>query len=353
MSYFQVDKEARLRDINEVLAEVPSAKFNFPNIGNRSLKETVMYNIDENSNQVLTALSDFKELSKSYKNPVILVGGLAVDYWCRSRKTDDIDIFFLTQARLPRKIWYGSTNFKPFSSSSEDHPARLYHKTTGIEIDLITPKEVGLPSRYASYIYKTAISDNGFKIASPEGIILMKLISWRPKDQVDVTMLLEVPSIDLIKIDSILSTDHKIKLKQMKAQDSSKYENKSRAVKLAESLDKLTKTKPVNEEMNVATASSKAFQTRMFGLAKKLGGEMSFDKSKKSDSVYYSFTDPDGYEALNIRISDHSNGLSQHNPNMDQYSFNVEDYKDSNALLKDIEQAMKKFKEKYKDLFDN
>lgn len=327
----KLQNKLRMMDIREIVenAENPNLGF-FPNFGKRNLYETIKHNYNENSSELIRVLDDFKELSKSFKNKPILIGGLAVDYWCRGRPTEDVDVFFLTLQRLPSKIWYGSTKFKPTFSSNDKHAERLYHRGTGREVDLVTPSEINLPSRYAAYIYTTAKLDNGFKIASVEGLILMKLSSGRQKDLVDITMLLEVPNTDLGKIDKILTQQHKTVLSNLKPHNN-RYESKA--------IEIINKAKKLQEDFKLSVVNGKPFIAKIGKLADKLGLEWTYDQSRQSYSIYFDFTNNDWDDLFRIRISDHYSGGSNMT-GVDKNYYNSE-FSSVNELLVDIEKVLK------------
>lgn len=142
---------------------------------------------------------------------------MAIAYWARNRRTEDADFIFLSEYRLSKaKILIGaSSKFKVLNGYY------IEHKSTGVTLDLLTPEFINLPVKYLSYIYKTAEVDSGVRIASIEGLILMKLSSGRDyPDLADITMLLENPTVDLTRIEKIILPEHKRILDKLKPHDS-------------------------------------------------------------------------------------------------------------------------------------
>ena len=110
----------------------------------------------------------------------------------------------------------------------------------------------------------------------------------------------------------------------------------SRALIIIRFLEALT-TKEIN---------SKSFDAKMEKLAEKHGFELTFNDSRKSDSVYYTFGTPDWVEGYEIRISDH-----YYNSMSDKFYY-IEDWKNATELLKDLEKHLLEFKKKHIEHWD-
>lgn len=111
-------------------------------------------------------------LEKEYGIKPVIVGGMAVQYYGYRRMTEDIDILISKEAyqKLEEdgKIKFGQLKIKP-----------------GIQIDVLTEGKDGNPDpekiRELNSYYPTI-----------EGLIYMKLISGRMKDQADIVELLKI-----------------------------------------------------------------------------------------------------------------------------------------------------------------
>ena len=182
-------------------------KCRYPNIGQRNIYESL-----HGYPEVIEAIKDLCSLN--WINKPILVGGMAVVYWARDRQSgDDTDCMFLTESRLLQRK---STYLEKFRQIT---PHIIEHKETRTILDLLSLKIINLPDTYLSYIYSNSIIDSGIRIASIEGLILMKLSSGRRNDLVDIEMLLENPKCDLKKISNIINKDHWEVLKILKPYD--------------------------------------------------------------------------------------------------------------------------------------
>lgn len=207
-----IERKVRTKLINEAMGRVNTVtnKCRYPNIGQRTLIESL-----HGFPEVLETIKDFSRIP--WKNKPILVGGMAIAYWARNRRTEDADFIFLSEYRLSKaKILIGTNSkFKVLGGHY------IEHKPTGATLDLLTPEFINLPVKYLSYIYTTAKVDSGVRIASIEGLILMKLSSGRAyPDLSDITMLLENPTVDLDKIEKVIMPEHKRVLDKLKPHDS-------------------------------------------------------------------------------------------------------------------------------------
>lgn len=142
----------------------------------------------ENDSQ--TGLREMVESLNSFKLRFALIGGLAVGYRSRPRFTRDIDFLLdVPQVVLPRLL--GTLQSRGFSFDTEqvirewtrDHFTVLsYHD---VPIDWLKP----ILPLYRQVIER-ATAENlwGFSlpIASPDGLILTKLVAFRGQDQVDI-----------------------------------------------------------------------------------------------------------------------------------------------------------------------
>lgn len=207
-----IERKVRTKLINEAIGRVGTItnKCRYPNIGQRSLTESL-----SGYPEVLSAIKDFSKLL--WVNKPILVGGMAIAYWARSRMTYDADFLFLSEYRLSkaRLLIDASSKFKVLQGHY------IEHKPSGVTLDLLTPEFINLPAEYLNYIYRTTKVDSGVRIASIEGLILMKLSSNRGhKDLADIELLLENPTIDLTKIEKVIMPEHKQILDKLKPHDS-------------------------------------------------------------------------------------------------------------------------------------
>lgn len=124
----------------------------------------------------------FKSLTEKIEG--VLIGGLAVCFYAKPRLTTDADFLYLSETDIPLSV----EGFK------KSRPHCFVHKGTGIEFEVLTSSYLKMASARAQHIMDTCVVSEGFKIASPEGLIVSKLGRWNRQDQADCeAVMLAVP----------------------------------------------------------------------------------------------------------------------------------------------------------------
>ena len=152
-------------------------KMQTENNGNRSLFESVL------PEPVLAVLRDWKAAGA----PGILIGGLALSYYVKPRMTQDIDILLMSDADIPVSV----SKFK----KTRDHA--FQHNRTHVEVEAVTPEYVNTNRSVFEKVASTARESDGFKIASPSGLVALKLGRFSMQDQADIVALINHETIDL------------------------------------------------------------------------------------------------------------------------------------------------------------
>ena len=152
-------------------------KLNRPNDGTRTLFESIAV---PEVNQALQAWN------KAYHSGV-LIGGCALSYYVRPRATMDVDVLFLTKDDIPRQV----EGFK------RTRPSAFQHNKTHVEVEVVSPELIGISGSLTKMVFDTANTSNGIKIASPEGIVALKLGRFSRQDQADIESLMQSYPIDL------------------------------------------------------------------------------------------------------------------------------------------------------------
>ncbi len=148
------------------------------NDGTRTLFESIM------APEVIAALREWR----SNANPAgVLIGGLALSYYVKPRYTEDVDVLYLSETDIPEEV----LGFRKSRLHAFEH-----HKT-GVEIEVITPQHVKLPVEIAGKIIATAVEEDGFKIASPSGLVVAKLFRYNAQDRADIINLLKSEKVDI------------------------------------------------------------------------------------------------------------------------------------------------------------
>ena len=159
----------RLRDLKKIRTE---------NDGYRTLFESIV------SNEVLETLTDWIENDKSN---FVLIGGLALSYYVKPRATSDIDLLFLSVDDIPEKVY----KFRKHRKGAFEHIK------TNVEVEVVSPQTINTPLHVAQKVFDTSIETNGIKVASPSGIIALKLGRFSRQDQADIEALINYTTIDL------------------------------------------------------------------------------------------------------------------------------------------------------------
>jgi hypothetical protein len=150
---------------------------NKQNDGNRSLYESI---------PVPEVESALKDWAKSNKDGV-LIGGCAVDFYVRPRATMDVDFMFLSKDQIPNEV----SGFKRIRDGA------FRHIKTHVEIEVVTSGSVNIPQELVSKVYKTAEEHDGVRVASPSGLVALKLKRLKRHDVGDIVDLYSTGKVDL------------------------------------------------------------------------------------------------------------------------------------------------------------
>lgn len=146
-----------------------------PNDGTRSLVESIL------APAVIAALNAWSKVNTDG----VLIGGLALSYYVKPRMTDDIDLLFLGEQDMPMHV--------DAFERCQDHA--FSHMATGVKVDLFTPAALGIPLDVAREIVRTALVDGGVRIASPSGLVTLKLYRLNSQDKADIAALHETAAV--------------------------------------------------------------------------------------------------------------------------------------------------------------
>ncbi len=141
-----------------------------------------------------SVLKDVAACFEAYKVRYALIGGIATGIRSQIRATEDIDfIVELPQVILPqvlehlRSLGFELDVQKVIRCWNRDHMVVLFCR--GVRVDWLKPV---IP--LYNHVITNARAESGelgtVRIASPEGLILTKLLAWRTQDQADIERLL-------------------------------------------------------------------------------------------------------------------------------------------------------------------
>ena len=144
--------------------------------------------LTEGTGPLKSALDDF---AASVDVPWVLGGGLAIGFHTRPRGTQDIDVFIADEDLAKVKASLPKDKFK----SNREHA--VVHRGTGVEVELLTPKHLGIDVELVRTAVETAIPQENVKVLSREGLIALKLQRGSYQDKADILNLIGSEAVDL------------------------------------------------------------------------------------------------------------------------------------------------------------
>lgn len=173
---------------------------NGPNDGSRSLEDSIIVP------EVKHAVNVWKKSSS--KSKPVLIGGLAYSYYAKPRATTDVDFLYLQENDVPESV----------DGMKRIRPSAFQDNKTHVEVEVLTNKTLHLPQHILNKVFKTAKDVGSVRIASPEGLIALKLYAGRAKDYGDIVELMKAVSVELSLDDWHLDQPQKLKLKELVSQ---------------------------------------------------------------------------------------------------------------------------------------
>jgi Nucleotidyl transferase of unknown function (DUF2204) len=153
------------------------------------------------SHELLSALEETTAAMERHSVSYALIGGMAASYRSQPRFTKDIDFLVeVPQVSLPRLLDDLQSRGFQFDTVATIGEWVQHHMVTlsyhGIRVDWLKP----LIPAYR-HILEQATNENWLKrpirIASVEGLILLKLLAYRTQDQIDIENLVAAKSAKL------------------------------------------------------------------------------------------------------------------------------------------------------------
>lgn len=130
--------------------------------------------------------------------PYAIIGAHAINIWLEPRFTADIDVTVQAgSAELTRlKTHLAEQGF----SVTREHGAALpsgpdFIRFTSPDSSIVVEVQAA-KTAFQEEVIRRAIAERGARIATPEDLIVMKLIADRAKDAIDLAGLVRLPSID-------------------------------------------------------------------------------------------------------------------------------------------------------------
>ena len=143
-------------------------------ISSSSIKKSIPTELGIETAEAIT------KIAKKNKITIALAGGIAMHIYGFTRATTDVDM--LAQKVLPLE------KQKNLSFGGENYKVKVSKRTVSVDV-IVRSDEL-------ARIYKTALSqanetEIGIKIISPEWLVVMKFLSARAKDKIDLIWLLQ------------------------------------------------------------------------------------------------------------------------------------------------------------------
>jgi hypothetical protein len=130
--------------------------------------------------------------------PYVLIGAHAVNVWIEPRFTADIDV--TVQASRDDLARLAASLASNGLATSREHGAELpsgpdFIRFSSVDGDVVVEVQVA-KTDFQREVIRRAVDERGLRVATPEDLIVMKLIADRPKDRIDLRGLVALPELD-------------------------------------------------------------------------------------------------------------------------------------------------------------
>jgi hypothetical protein len=139
------------------------------------------------SEEITVALAEVAALAKASGRKAVLVGGVALHQYGSDRLTADIDI--AVDGPIDALPIESPISFGGYQS----------HTPSGVPVDLIVRDDDYAAVFDEALEYGRDLPGVPIRVASPEQLVLMKMIARRRKDELDLDALLESGQVDVPK----------------------------------------------------------------------------------------------------------------------------------------------------------
>ena len=139
------------------------------------------------SAEIAAALTEMAALANGSGTKILLVGGVALYQYGSDRLTSDLD--FAVSGPIDALPNESPLSFGGYQS----------HTPSGVAVDLIMRDDDYAEVFAEALEYPRKIEGVPVPVASPEYLVLMKMVARRKKDALDLDMLLESGNVDVAK----------------------------------------------------------------------------------------------------------------------------------------------------------
>ena len=166
--------------MNDMNTPLPSLRLaNDINRGDRTLAESTLHR------HLFQVLQSF--VNGTNPERYVLIGELAVSFYAKPRYTAEAELLFASEAELPIRV----TGFTRVDERA------FQHEESKVLIALFSPESLALDGERVRKIFATSATHAGLVIASPEGLIALKLQHPSYSNLASIAALLTRRTIDM------------------------------------------------------------------------------------------------------------------------------------------------------------
>lgn len=143
-------------------------------------------------------IADVAALLETSRIAYAIIGAHAVNVWLEPRFTADVDVTVQagSQELLRLKTTLTAHGFSVTREHGETLPSgpdfiRFTASDSVLVVEIQSAK-----TAFQQEVIQRAVTEHGARVATPEDLIVMKLIADRPKDAIDLAGLVRLPSLD-------------------------------------------------------------------------------------------------------------------------------------------------------------
>lgn len=147
----------------------------------------------------MDALASIHQLLAKAKLEYALIGAHAVNAWIEPRLTADIDIVAIAPAdrvAQARAVLAGQGYVAEVEPAADLASGPDFMRFTAPGNSIVLEIQVAKTEFQSEVVRRARTGENGIRIATPEDLIIMKLIAYRPKDRIDLEGLIQLPELD-------------------------------------------------------------------------------------------------------------------------------------------------------------
>jgi hypothetical protein len=128
-----------------------------------------------------------------------VIGAHAVNAWIEPRLTADIDVTALLEADALARLEaaFAAAGMHVTHAEGRGLPSGPdFVRFGSVEGTVVVEIQAAKTELQRTLIERAILSENGVRVATPEDLIVLKLIANRAKDQIDLLGLVALPSLD-------------------------------------------------------------------------------------------------------------------------------------------------------------